>query len=111
MLILAAKAAGYTINRSLMAEREAAMPNAVALALAGVCTWWDPLTDSGQALELAVKLHLYLRPMSFLGQDGGSVIAGVADWTGVEEQVNNDPCAATRRAITRAAAEIGRTMT
>ena len=57
--------------------------------------WWNPLVDSGEALELAVKLHLPVEAM----------IAFVAerepDWV-------EDPLAATRRAIVRAAAEIGR---
>lgn len=63
---------------------------------------WNPLTDDGHALRLAVKLNLLIdccgrcaRPLpdSIGWQDGNST---------------DDPCAATRRAIVRAAAEIGK---
>jgi hypothetical protein len=57
---------------------------------------WNPLTDDGDALRLAVALGLTAR-MSYNGQD--------------YEAANKDPYAATRRAIVRAAAEIGRSKT
>lgn len=64
---------------------------------------FNPLADDGDALRLAVRLNL-------------SVVFG-ANYVIVGESiqaptVNNadDPCAATRRAIVRAAAEIGRAM-
>ena len=69
---------------------------------------WHPLEDDGDALRLAVKLKI---PIQF------------PDWTDVtrtwgskdcldafDEPHGTDPLAATRRAITRAAAEIGRSM-
>ena len=70
---------------------------------------WNPLTDDGDALRLAVKLemnlfHGYLKIVADLPSDGdmpsvqGSALKG------------DDPYAATRRAIVCAAAEIGRTM-
>jgi hypothetical protein len=64
-------------------------------------TWfnWNPLTDDGDALRLAVKLNL------ITGQDTA--------WHyhyGAELALGLDPYAATRRAIVRAAAEIGRSM-
>lgn len=71
---------------------------------------WNPLTDDGDALRLAVKL-------------GMSVITGtykvVCEWVPQEdggnistfEQYGTDHYAATRRAIVRAAAEIGKAMT
>lgn len=69
---------------------------------------FKPLTDDGDALRLAVKLEL---PIEFWD---GMVIAGVVDETGVVDEIGeecgNDPLAATRRAIVRAAAEIGRAM-
>lgn len=55
---------------------------------------WNPLTDDGDALRLAVKLGLLGAPYMPL-----EWIAALGD---------ADPCAATRRAIVRAAAEIGR---
>lgn len=64
---------------------------------------WNPLTDDGDALRLAVSLDLVVycsRPSPSASSPGGShahVEFGRAD-----------PYAATRRAIVRAAAEIGR---
>lgn len=69
---------------------------------------WNPLEDDGDALRLAVKLKI---PIQF------------PDWTDVtrtwgskdcldafDEPHGTDPLAATRRAIVRAAAEIGKAM-
>jgi hypothetical protein len=63
--------------------------------------WWNPLTDDGDALRLAVKLDIVPRRINnvlFAWRDG------VCD---IQEPHNGDPYAATRRAIVRAAAEIG----
>ena len=71
---------------------------------------WNPLTDDGDALRLAVKLGL-----RFCGAGNGgdvSVVGHSFDALGVVVMPNNDdPYAATRRAIVRAAAEIGRSKT
>ena len=68
---------------------------------------WNPLTDSGDAFELAVKLRLTVNcsydDVTLCGQE----------FTQKEvflESNGEDPLAATRRAIVRAAAEIGRSM-
>jgi hypothetical protein len=63
---------------------------------------WNPLTDDGDALRLAVKLRI------------GSIEA-LRLWASVDCEAANsayeiDPYAATRRAIVRAAAGIGRGM-
>ena len=61
--------------------------------------FWNPLTDDGDALRLAVKLEL----------DAAWYEKQVyVDY--IVEQYDNDPYAATRRAIVRAAAEIGKGM-
>ena len=52
---------------------------------------WNPLTSDADALRLAVKLGLTIVVES-------------------DSEKGKDPYAATRRAIVRAAAEIGRTM-
>ena len=68
---------------------------------------WNPLTDDGDALRLAVTLHLCVT--SFRDEQMvGYVIKG--EGYNVHESPGTDPYAATRRAITRAAAEIGRSM-
>jgi hypothetical protein len=65
---------------------------------------WNPLTEDGDALRLAVKLRLHVDHAT---QD---VAVWVIDGTGArdfEERNDSDPYAATRRAIVRAAAAIG----
>ncbi len=64
---------------------------------------WNPLTDDGDALRLAVKLRLELGfPKEYCVWSFGT--NGVV----CTEDPSNDPYAATRRAIVRAAAEIGK---
>jgi len=60
---------------------------------------WNPLEDDGDALRLAVKLNLL-------------TTEGVEDWKWCRDKTEHaDVCASYRRAIVRAAAEIGRNMT
>lgn len=70
---------------------------------------WNPLTDDGDALRLAVKLQLrVIPPEDEFGLDRASVrIPGARD---LVDAFDAEPCTATRRAIVRAAAEIGRAM-
>jgi len=65
---------------------------------------WNPLTDDGDALRLAVKLQIDIR--QFLQYRG--VVDALVDRLGFGrgEAVDNDPYGATRRAVVRAAAEI-----
>lgn len=67
---------------------------------------WNPLIDDGDALRLAVKLGLYI------AVDNGikETIWNSPNWKRGAEPHNDDPYAATRRAIVRAAAEIGKSM-
>jgi hypothetical protein len=72
---------------------------------------WNPLTDDGDALRLAVRLNIEL----IFSQKGESPwVSAVVKNTMLHGAENitpeNNPYAATRRAITRAAAEIGRAM-
>lgn len=71
---------------------------------------WNPLTDDGDALRLAVKLGitLELHPRWVYAR----AVISIHSWSVIEEGWGNggDPNAATRRAIVRAAAEIGRAM-
>jgi hypothetical protein len=66
---------------------------------------WNPLADDGDALRLMVKLEIAVNPFA-----GKTVVAhnesgrmGHEKW----DCCDDDPYAATRRAIVRAAAEIG----
>jgi len=78
---------------------------------------WNPLTDDGDALRLAVKLGIDLLftfedveavATHYARQEDQEMVSPWAceSWT-LKQQ---DPYAATRRAIVRAAAEIGREM-
>ena len=95
MLELAAKAAGleYGTKRS--------PTGSAALYLGPSEGWWNPLTDDGDALRLAVKLELDVMFAS---------VRSVDDDVNITIEAGTDPYAATRRAIVRAAAEIGRNM-
>ncbi len=70
--------------------------------------FWNPLTDDGDALRLAVKVGM----RDYFGieiQKSCTQATSFEPWEHCEyEEHNNDPYAATRRAIVRAAAEIGR---
>lgn len=66
-----------------------------------VPVFWDPLTDDGDALRLAVRLELFHR-LNTVYQSLATIYFDAAD---------PDPYAATRRAVVRAAAEIGRSKT
>ncbi len=66
---------------------------------------WNPLLDDGDALRLAVKLridvnHSITMVVAERDDSDDDFVVGVA------EGKSNDPYAATRRAIVRAAAEI-----
>ena len=66
--------------------------------------WWNPLTDDGDALRLAVKLKLNIMQ--------GDFSVGVNDESGIDEAdlVRNEGerLAVLRRAIVRAAAEMAK---
>ena len=71
---------------------------------------WNPLNDDGDALRLAVTLCMSVTNTP----KRASVLARpdpeFGDWIDDSEPHLGDPYAATRLAITRAAAEIGRNM-
>ena len=67
---------------------------------------WNPLTDDGDALRLAVKLNFLVDSSAIQG----ATDAGDGTTFYQCELHNGDPYAATRRAIVRAAAEIGKSL-
>ncbi|ETV62483.1 hypothetical protein LJG08_04835 [Pseudomonas aeruginosa] len=106
LLELAARAAGMQINEQRQAERDAIVdPATASLWIVDGCTAWNSLTEDGHALRLAVKLSLHVRvcrriimvEMRTFGDD-------------ITEPRGTDVYEATRRAIVRAAAEIGKSM-
>jgi len=68
-------------------------------------TYWNPLVNDGDALRLAVKLRLEVAPGCYFPDQ---VEVYMHDRNPVAELFGSDEVAATRRAIVRAAAEIGR---
>lgn len=72
---------------------------------------WNPLTDDGDALRLAVKLKLTIQHnhTGVFCYDSPDFMDKKQNMVEVWES-DNDPYAATRRAIVRASAEIGRAM-
>lgn len=78
--------------------------------------WWDPLTNDSDALRLAVALRLVVH----IWDDGELVSAAktlpngddppsedCSSWSSADAHASGDLASATRRAIVRAAAEIG----
>jgi hypothetical protein len=97
LLELAAKAAGSEIWTDADGNLYTGEPERL----------WDPLADDGDALRLAVRLDIQIwrRPSGVEGIHRGSVLTQPQT-----EPLKPDPYAATRRAIVRAAAEIGRSL-
>jgi len=76
---------------------------------------WNPLEDDGDALRLVVKLHLPLDfASSYYFTEGPLTKCGLVHtddgYQPFVEKHGADPYAATRCAIVRAAAEIGKSM-
>ena len=98
LLELAAKAAGYEYTsddctKEILLNIEGNYENYP----------WNPLTDDGDALRLAVKLQIDIG----FWLDHASADNCISEKSHYEDY-NGDPYAATRRAIVRAAAEIGK---
>ena len=101
LILLAAKAAG--VHEGFINEYGG-----------GKTFCWNPLKDDGDALRLAVLLSLRVEPYTGVKMDEQANITDVyslhSDAIRLSEPHNLDPGAATRRAIVRAAAEIGTTL-
>ena len=106
LLELAAKAAGVTIHAANQAQRDACGAGDVGLWINNDTTCWNPLTDDGDALRLAVKLAIDFKIRNGATWWDCLKSDGFVYWG--HEPHNDDPLAATRRAIVRAAAEIGK---
>lgn len=124
LLELAAKAAGYEIEGD--ADHLVAQPGRYAGGFSilndrGGSSLWNPLTDDGDALRLAVKLWMRVEVndgsivIQFQQDDLGNTPEPLyeypqSDYDEFNRIVHVGHDAATRRAIVRAAAEIGRAM-
>jgi hypothetical protein len=115
LLEAAARAAGHPIDAGhfAAAERPGAWWGWVYIDGSGDpppedSAWtelWNPLTDDGDAFRLAVKLEIAVNPFA-----GKTVVAHTDSGRMGHEKWDcwdDDPYAATRRAIVRAAAALG----
>jgi len=110
LLELAAKAAGYQFSTSMRSLSQPPVP--VILAESGRWKQWDPLHDDGDALRLAVKLRMEIDHNHPADQGLWVSVRAWRGRTGAVEEFDDESlrAAATRRAITMAAAEVGRQM-
>ena len=90
LLEMAAKAIGLTLRYNYLDGRDANQP-------------WNPLDDNCDALRLAVSLRMHVNVYP-------TRTKVTADGVYFEQLHNVDAMNATRRAIVRAAAEIGKSM-
>lgn len=112
LLELAAKAAGY--DRTKVDENEWFYIGHLCGGSDPEWELWNPLTDDGDALRLAVKLRLWVQISErsvWIAQNADEIFGDMAASTFLMvSDCGGDACEATRRAIVRAAAEIGKTM-
>ncbi|MEN2672623.1 hypothetical protein [Herbaspirillum huttiense] len=107
LLEMAAKAAGISIVRSRL--EDPMWRDMLLEPKHGIGIGWNPLEDDGDALRLAIQLQIEIKPAT----DSGFALCKAASMkTGIAETCifDGDPWIATRRAIVRAAAEIGRNL-
>ena len=108
LLEMAAKAAGYDVvfihDDKIPMRRN--IQNHKGMKI------WNPLADDGDALRLAVKLRLIVDTDYNIGAAAGSAFLDMDCCYEADnpKRFGADRNAATRRAIVRAAAEIGRGM-
>lgn len=103
LLELAAKAAGLKILGGFdFGDRPGC--DVLDQSRASGTRWWSPLTDDGDAFRLAVKLHMATERVV------GSKAAGWMADQRVEQVDTGDPYETLRRAIVKAAANIGKSM-
>lgn len=100
LLELAAKAAGYDVAIAYQPD----VPRGLYVRHEDKTFVWMPLIDDGDALRLAVKLELQVRPNDYDTMVGTRLPLHIH----CAETHHDDSYAATRRAIVRAAAEIGK---
>jgi hypothetical protein len=107
LLELAAKAAGYTtIQYQNLKDSSLDIRYGIDEAIWNGEDYWNPLENDGTALRLAVKLGLRIEINT---QVLGDTLV-ISEFYDNVECHNGDPYVATRRAIVKAAAEIGKGM-
>lgn len=99
LLEYAAKAAGYAVAFDVTES----IAGRWLPSCGEVRIFWNPLNEDGDALRLAVDTNITFRNF-------GHIMSAVGSSGQFNEYADSDAYAATRRAIVRAAAEIGRAM-
>lgn len=118
LLELAAKAAGLDHPRFVQDGHQLGWPQRYGISVESGSTsqrLWNPLTDDGDALRLAVRLRLHACQFPVLDDGMDEPLGMVEVWLTGDDgplhveylKAGDDRLAATRRAIVRAAAEIG----
>jgi hypothetical protein len=112
MLEYAAKAAGkWADDFELDDDMQPIYDNQFGLCLAYGRGWWNPLLDDGDSQRLAVKLHLVVASMQGVwDKPAFTAVYSFSHPVHVTEFHGDDGNAATRLAVLRAAAEIGKAM-
>lgn len=113
LLELAAKAAGILLIRSRLDDpiNQDMLISDSPRNKGQISGAWNPLTDDGDALRLAVRLGALVGTYAHYSTvDLLSPNERIETTTVWHHEVDGDACAATRRAIVRAAAEIGKAM-
>jgi hypothetical protein len=108
VLELAAKAAGIKLHRWLgdLQNRYLLDPDFSV----GIAVTWNPLTDDGDALALALSVGLVVDTKNARAIAYDRLSAGHNDWVYGDEDGDFDEDDAVRRAIVFAAADIGRSI-
>jgi hypothetical protein len=105
LLELAAKAAGivdYRVKEGGLGALEVFCGPGLWPTPSSEWVTWNPLTDDGDALRLAVKLNIEVIPRKVW-----IWATHVSHHNVIKEAPGSDPYTATRRAIVRAAAALG----
>lgn len=105
LLELAAKAAGYDVEVTPRGDfylREVDADGLMQVAI------WNPLQFDGDALRLAVLLSMRVST-DMAAAEASPLLSDISEVV-LFSECGGDPYATTRRAIVRAAAEIGRAM-
>ena len=114
LLELAARAIGLTLHESYdgtIQNRQILCFSHIVMGQPYGEVRWNPLGFDEQAFRIAIELGLSIRPLEkcvFVESDPETLLA--FSTISEIEMYNGDKFAATRRAIVRAAAEIGRGM-
>lgn len=115
LLEIAAKAAGLEVIKHSQEARDKSGYGHIGLYVSGndgefISTGWNPLTNDADALSLAVKLSIQIIP-------GENYVEAVRPSPRLRQtrfcemhSAHDSPLAATRYAVVRAAAEIGRSV-